>query len=254
MDAVPASANRFLTDGLGSTMQAVDYLWWAVLVIGVYSGFWGYVVSPPVIHHKGARLPEGKFAKHEMDSYDRWCVMVNKFITVIFTYHTGQWAWVACEWNINEFALFISIAQLISLFIIYEFFYYMFHRGLHHPSVYPVIHKHHHQQHSPFRGNTDAINTHPFEFIVGNYDHLFSLYLVSKVLFPLNILTVVAFIVIGGYAASLNHTRFAAEVTEHLFSVSAHDVHHRVDVNTNYGQYIMLWDVIFGTYKRDAKK
>ena len=69
---------------------------------------------------------------------------------------------------------------LPAFFVVYDFFYAPFHRALHHRSVYAYVHKHHHRQVVPTRGNTDAINVHPFEFIMGEYNHVLAIFLVSR--------------------------------------------------------------------------
>mmetsp|Transcript_5599 Transcript_5599/g.9746 ORF Transcript_5599/g.9746 Transcript_5599/m.9746 type:complete len:96 (+) Transcript_5599:390-677(+) len=57
---------------------------------------------------------------------------------------------------------------------------------------------------------------------------------------------------IGGILAGLNHTRYDMTVSIlggiTIFDSKAHDVHHRIP-QSNYGQYIMLWDYIFGSYR-----
>jgi hypothetical protein len=53
------------------------------------------------------------------------------------------------------------------------------------------------------RGNTDAVNVHPFEYICGEYNHLLAVMLV-----PCHAAAALAFVVVGGVLASLNHTRF----------------------------------------------
>ncbi len=111
-----------------------------------------------------------------------------------------------------------------------------------------LVHKHHHQQHAPSRGNVDAVNVHPFEFVVGEYTHLAALALVPSA----HALTVLVFIVLGGALASLNHTR-ADVVVGPVYSVKVHDLHHRIPT-VNYGQYTMLWDRIFRTYQPYALK
>ena len=58
------------------------------------------------------------------------------------------------------------------------------------------------------RGNIDAINVHPFEFITGEYLHLFTVYLVATYAFPVHLYAMILFIAIGGLLASLNHTRY----------------------------------------------
>jgi len=65
---------------------------------------------------------------------------------------------------------------------------------------------------------------------------------------PAHIVTLLVFIIIGGIAASLNHTRFDVRLLHGLYEVRAHDVHHRLP-QTNYGQYIMLWDRVMGSFR-----
>jgi sterol desaturase/sphingolipid hydroxylase (fatty acid hydroxylase superfamily) len=48
--------------------------------------------------------------------------------------------------------------------------------------------------------------------------------------------------------ASLNHTRFDAVIPWGVYDVKAHDVHHRIP-QSNYGQYIMLWDRLMGSFR-----
>lgn len=81
--------------------------------------------------------------------------------------------------------------------------YTLFHRFLHHRSVYGLVHKHHHKQKAPSRGNLDAINVHPFEFVCGEYLHLACVYCV-----PCHAYAAGLFMALAGVFASLNHTRF----------------------------------------------
>lgn len=97
------------------------------------------------------------------------------------------WQYVTLEWRLRSYLvtfdsnmfchlLFVScstICAFILLYIVYDFFYTIGHRALHHRSVYKYVHKHHHRQRAPSRGNVDAVNVHPFEFVSGEYNHLF---------------------------------------------------------------------------------
>lgn len=159
------------------------------------------------------------------------------------------------------------------LYVTYDFFYYWLHRTLHLRSLYKYCHKHHHRQHAPTRGNLDAINVHPFEFICGEYNHLLAVFLVGNALRAVGlggvpVGAVLFFIVVGGALASLNHTRFnvrfgalapfyafdrAKEGATPAYEVAAHDVHHRLPTK-NYGQYLMCWDMMFGSHERLVDK
>jgi sterol desaturase/sphingolipid hydroxylase (fatty acid hydroxylase superfamily) len=237
----------------------------------------------------------------------------------MFTYHVLRFTVLspAIVWRAADATLGNTLGALGALFVFYDFFYCLFHRGLHRPEVYRFVHKvrrqcccccfvwlagcggatpapppwklprshtaaplqHHHKQFAPSRGNTDALNVHPFEFISGEYLHLFSLAAVGSVL-NVHVWTVACFIIAGGVLASLNHTRCApgragwgggavclcfcvcvraclrarydVSLPSHshwVFSVALHDVHHSVGQNKNFSQYHPLWDKIFGSFQ-----
>ena len=134
------------------------------------------------------------------------------------------------------------------LFVVYDLFYSLFHRALHLKSVYSLVHKHHHRQHAPSRGAVDALNVHPFEFVCGEYNHLLALWLTQRLLGSVHVAAVLVFIVAGGAAASLNHTRLDVVLPGGVYAVRAHDVHHRLP-RSNYGQYTQVWDRLLGTYR-----
>ena len=63
-----------------------------------------------------------------------------------------------------------------------------------------------------------------------------------------------ALALLGGCLATLNHTRldvaalYLPGTSVPIFGVRAHDTHHAIP-NSNYGQYIMLWDWVMGTFR-----
>lgn len=133
------------------------------------------------------------------------------------------------EWDMQKMTVFNTLFSTIGMFLVYDLFYVAFHRLLHVRGLYKYIHKHHHRQGVPSRGNVDAVNVHPFEFLTGEYLHILCMYLV-----PSHIVACFAFIVVGAVLASLNHTRFDLSFLG-IYDVKAHDVHHRLPL-TNYGQ------------------
>jgi sterol desaturase/sphingolipid hydroxylase (fatty acid hydroxylase superfamily) len=157
-------------------------------------------------------------------------------------------------WTFEEgdFSLKTILLPLPVLFIVYDFFYTLLHGFLHINTIYPLIHKHHHVQKAPSRATDDAVNVHPIEFTLGEYNHLFTIFLCCRVAnLRMHILAPLLFLGIGGILAGWNHTRF--DLTFKLFGVTvfdskAHDVHHRIP-QSNYGQYTMFWDYMFGTYR-----
>jgi sterol desaturase/sphingolipid hydroxylase (fatty acid hydroxylase superfamily) len=175
---------------------------------------------------------------------------VNKATTALFVWHAAAFAaHGGCSWALPAatpaaaaaFALG-AVVDVAALFVAYDAFYYWLHRALHAPALYGAIHKHHHRQTSPFRGNADAINVHPVEFALGEYLHLAAAALVRP-----HAASLLLFVLAGGVLASLNHTRFDARLAS-LWQVRWHDVHHARNTRANYSQYTSLWDRLFGSF------
>ncbi len=156
-------------------------------------------------------------------------------ITPIYVYHSTLYFRDSTDVNYNMYTsiieFIVSIIQFFALFAIYDLIYVTFHRTLHLPQIYSYIHKHHHKQISPFRGSYDGTNTHPFEYVVGIYLHLWSLqiliFICNNVIgYKVYFLSMHMFLAFTSLMAPLNHTRFAINVP-FVYEVTAHDVHHR---------------------------
>eukprot|EP00045_Choanoeca_perplexa_P002600 m.25458 g.25458 ORF g.25458 m.25458 type:complete len:246 (+) comp11603_c0_seq2:132-869(+) len=174
-------------------------------------------------------------------------IVFNKLSTSVFTYHLLRYCAISemVAWSSDQLD-WTLLLQVAALFIVYDLPYTLFHMFLHQRGIYKHVHKHHHRQMVPIRGNLDAVNVHPFEFVPGEYNHLLATFLVAQIL-PLHVMAVAVFIVVGGALASLNHTRFDLALGP-VYTVKAHDLHHHLP-NNNYGQYIMLWDYFFGSFR-----
>ena len=165
-------------------------------------------------------------------------LMVYNMIQMVYMYG-GQDGHV--KWAPEEATIFNTAGSFALFFLVYDLVYVLFHRFLHIRGIYKWVHKHHHRQNAPSRGNVDAVNVHPFEFVVGEYLHVLTVWVI-----PCHVYAVIAFIALGGIMASLNHTRW--DLAMLTYDVKAHDVHHRLP-QSNYGQYIMFWDKLMGSYR-----
>jgi hypothetical protein len=168
------------------------------------------------------------------DSLDWFFVTFNKCTTALFSYHMIRYLYSSplFVWSFPEGTTALAAAgqlagSVLALYIVYDFGYTLFHWGLHHGSVYRFVHKHHHRQAVPFRGNLDAVNVHPFEFATGEYNHMFAAYAVAAALeyftggsVRLHAGAVGFFVIAGGILASLNHTRFAFAIPFGVYQVS----------------------------------
>jgi len=175
---------------------------------------------------------------------DRQFIAASQVAIVVMTFHYLQFMATSSNvyWSLEQMTIWNTVFALPCFFVVYDLFYAPFHRALHHRSVYAYVHKHHHRQVVPTRGNTDAINVHPFEFIMGEYNHVLAIYLVSRFIVPVHAVACVMFLVLGGCLATLNHTRLDCAflrlpfIGVPIFGVRAHDTHHAIP-NSNYGQY-----------------
>jgi len=192
------------------------------------------------------RIKRGGGHLDEFGTQDIAFIVFNRCTTPLLTYGMLWYSWnhpEQVEWDVNKITVLNTVVSFLGFLVVYDFIYTCFHRLLHVRALYPWVHKHHHKQHAPTRGNTDAVNVHPFEFFAGEMLHLLCIAVV-----PSHCLTVFLFLVYGGIMASLNHTRIDFAIPPRFYDVKAHDMHHRIPT-VNYGQYIMAWDwLLHGSY------
>jgi len=136
--------------------------------------------SRPLLRVRGSPL-------QHFTTMDHLFCTSTKLGTALFSYHMLQFCYKSehIAWSLSSMSLLGSpLVATPLLYLFYDFFYYFFHRTLHIPVLYGYIHKHHHRQTAPSRGNPDAINIHPIEMGVGEYNHLWCLFLLSHVVYP----------------------------------------------------------------------
>jgi methylsterol monooxygenase/4-alpha-methyl-delta7-sterol-4alpha-methyl oxidase len=144
----------------------------------------------------------------------------------------------------------VTIAGTIFFFMLCEdFTFYWSHRLLHHPRLYPHIHKMHHTFNTTV--GIAAEYAHPVEFVLGN---MLPTSVGPLILGPnVHVLVIFAWYTVRfgetldghcGYEFSWSPYRLIP------FSGSAeyHDFHHSVNIG-NYGSFFSIWDTVFGTNK-----
>jgi hypothetical protein len=117
-------------------------------------------------------------------------------------------------WELDELSFVNTILPIPVLFVTYDFFYTLLHWFLHVKSIYAFVHKHHHHQKAPSRATIDAVNVHPLEFFLGEFNHVLALHLVVKGMplvgfhgMDVSWAGATLFMLLGGVLAGLNHTR-----------------------------------------------
>ncbi|KAK7195128.1 C-5 sterol desaturase [Novymonas esmeraldas] len=260
MESLYTAVSSFDVESLSPAQKhCVEAAFVGVIFVGF--GVYNSVVIPAIAAMVKGRIPERVRPLEKLLLKDKVYIGFAKAVTAVFVYH--MYKFISNTEQSRMSINFLDVpavvrsllwlpAHLPALFIIYDFFYTLFHWALHWPPIYPLIHKHHHRQMSPFRGNSDAINDNPIEYVTGEYLHLLALYLLTRMtpVGQVHALTAILFIFIGGTLASLNHTRVDLHIP-YIFNVKAHDYHHR-QPRVNFGQYIMFWDYVFGTFQAEG--
>jgi hypothetical protein len=143
------------------------YFLWAALIAGAMEILAKLVIAGGKVFgmdKEGKKIKDSAKPLMELDTKDVIFITINKLLTAAFTYHVIRYCWHSnlIAWNLSSINWLNTGFALLALYTFYDFWYYWFHRILHIPALYPLVHKHHHRQHSPFRGNADAINVHLF--------------------------------------------------------------------------------------------
>jgi len=141
------------------------------------------------------------------------------------------------------------VGQLVFFMLSDDFMFYWNHRFLHLKSIYPYIHKIHHEYNLTVSIASEYV--HPIEFIVGNVlpPALGPKLLGSRVHFVTYILWVVIRILEAadghsGYEFSWSPFRLLPLSSSSIY----HSFHHSHNVG-NYGSFFTFWDTLCGTNK-----
>jgi methylsterol monooxygenase/4-alpha-methyl-delta7-sterol-4alpha-methyl oxidase len=149
------------------------------------------------------------------------------------------------------------ILQCFFCMLIDDFFFYWGHRLLHHPKLYPYIHKIHHKwNHTVIISNEFS---HPFEYIIANLPAACGPKLLGK---NMHMTTLWMWIVMRVGESLDSHCGYEFSWSPYRLlplsgSSQYHDFHHSNNVG-NYGSYFTFWDTLFKTnevyFKHIAKR
>jgi lathosterol oxidase len=139
----------------------------------------------------------------------------------------------------------------IYLFI-HDTFFYWTHRLMHWPSIFPVMHKVHHESRQPTPWA--AFSFHPYESILGAMILPVLVFLipihVGAILFILTLMTIVSVTNHSGYEI-LPDRVVRGFIGRHWISATHHNLHHQ-NYQVNFALYFRFWDRVMGTDKMEA--
>lgn len=144
--------------------------------------------------------------------------------------------------DIHAYTLWWLPLSLLAALVLQETYYYWFHRWMHIPVVFRVVHKWHHDSHiaSPWT----AFSFHPLEGLIqAAFLPLILLFL------PMNLYVLVLLLTIMSVSSVINHLDievypkwFAKNfLTRSLIGATHHSLHHK-QYKYNFGLYFTWWD------------
>jgi sterol desaturase/sphingolipid hydroxylase (fatty acid hydroxylase superfamily) len=141
------------------------------------------------------------------------------------------------------------LLDMFLILMVYDFFYYLAHRfWFHGNGPMRQVHAIHHQARNPTY--LDSHYVHPLETFVGLGGFMLTLVLLSTVLGPLHVATVVITFTIFYQINQINHTHvdlpyFPFKTLSWI--TAKHHVHHENMHKGNYATITLLYDKVFGT-------
>ena len=154
--------------------------------------------------------------------------------TLMYT-DVGQYGWPYLLFSIGLY-----------LFI-HDTYFYWTHRAMHHPRLFPILHRVHHEsrQPTPWAG----FSFHPYESVIGASILPALVFVipihVGAILFILVVMTVVSVTNHSGYEI-LPDDWLRGFVGRHWISAAHHNLHHQ-NYSCNFALYFRFWDKVMGT-------
>ncbi|MGB7409027.1 MAG: sterol desaturase family protein [Pontixanthobacter sp.] len=195
-------------------------------------------------------------SRHKWDERDAIANVKNSVFMAVVEPFVGAVIFVAVYSFIFEYLRVytfpIALWAFLVAWLMNDFAYYLGHRIEHRTGFFWAIHHTHH-------------SSNEMNILVANRGNLFNLgetmrptnFLLAFAGVPLAMFVTVKFF--GNLWGIFNHTRLVGKMgpLEHILATpSNHRVHHGADakyLDRNYGQVLILWDRLFGTFQREEE-
>ncbi len=144
--------------------------------------------------------------------------------------------------TVTDYALWWLPVSLLIAMLLHETYYYWLHRWMHHPAIFKIVHKVHHE--SNITSPWTAFSFHPLEGL------LQALFLpVLLLIFPMHLYVILLQLTIMTFSSVINHLDieiypkgfYKHTVGKWLIGATHHSLHHK-QFKYNYGLYFTFWD------------
>jgi lathosterol oxidase len=220
------------------------------------AGFFYWVLWKRPGNLLGARkltriVPPGKLIRSEI----RWSLIASAIYAVPGAIVLEAWknGGTVIYTDISAHGWLWYLASVPVYLFVHDTYFYWTHRMMHHPKIFPVMHRVHHEsrQPTPWAG----FSFHPTESLLGAIILPILVFVipihVSAILFILVLMTVAGVTNHSGYEI-LPDGWLRGFVGRHWISAAHHNLHHQT-YTCNYALYFRFWDRIMGTDKLETE-
>lgn len=144
--------------------------------------------------------------------------------------------------NVNVYPIWWLPLSLLIALVMHETYYYWLHRWMHHPTIFKIVHKVHHD--SNITSPWTAFSFHPIE---GFFQAIFLPALLMVL--PMHLYVLIVQLTIMTFSSVINHLDievYPKNFHKHFFGrwligATHHSLHHK-QFKYNYGLYFTFWD------------
>ena len=211
------------------------------LIAGLFHGVF-YLWFPA--HWKQRKINERPYKKDQFRKEVRWSIITAFIFAVSGAVTAVLWQKGATKLYLetNAYPLWWLPVSLIIALLLHETYYYWLHRWMHHPKVFRVVHKVHHD--SNITSPWTAFSFHPLE---GLLQAIF-LPLLLLVL-PMHVYVLIVQLTVMTFSSVINHLDIEIYprhfhknlLGRWLIGATHHSLHHK-QFKYNYGLYFTFWD------------
>ena len=201
-----------------------------------------YFKYPKQWQHK--KINTKAYPKNQFKKEVAWSTVTAIIFSVAGALAALLWqrGWIKVYTDVNDYPLWWLPASFVISIVLHETYYYWLHRWMHHPKIFRIVHKVHHDSHitSPWT----AFSFHPLE---GLLQAVFLPLLLVVMPMHLYVLIVqLSFMTLSSVVNHLDIELYPKKFAEHfigkwLIGATHHSLHHK-QYKYNFGLYFTFWD------------
>lgn len=155
--------------------------------------------------------------------------------------------WTEIYLDVNEYGWGYFAFSVVFLIVLHDTYFYWMHRLMHHPKLFPILHKVHHVSNNPTPWA--SLSFHPLEALleIG----IVPLAILFMPFHPVALLIFATWSLTWNVLGHLGYELFPRGFVHHpffrWFNTSTHHNMHHARSNCNYGLYFNFWDTVVGT-------